>query len=145
MYLDQVALIIPTYVARSAARGQEDAVVVHLLRCRRRMPAPSRDRIYTVIVIHLHVRCNCASARLSRSYTYVSAVVVHLRRQQRRNSGDGPSFWEALHTKGPRYRMPQLPLTATMRNATPATTKSRIEIHAREMHAHEMYAYESHP
>jgi hypothetical protein len=37
-----------------------------------------------------------------------------------------------------------------MRNATPATTKSRNEIHAREIHAHEVHAYgihvyEAHP
>ena len=34
----------------------------------------------------------------------------------------------------------QVTLSAKMRNATPATTKCRIEIHAREMHAYEMHA-----
>ena len=34
----------------------------------------------------------------------------------------------------------QVALSAKMRNATPPTTKSRIEIHAREMHAYEIRA-----
>ena len=36
----------------------------------------------------------------------------------------------------------QVALSAKLRNATPATTKSRDEMHAHEVHAHEAYAYE---
>ena len=38
----------------------------------------------------------------------------------------------------------KLPLNAKMRNATPATTKCRIEIHAHEMHANVVHGHNVH-